>query len=357
MRKTLLTSSWKRSRTFGSGGRTEPLVEKTKTLINAFFSDKQQGLEMLHKAAAIEHCRYPVDFSKGSAALVPHIGQVRKGAKLLELEAILSAENGRGEQAVRSLKSALALGRSLSKEPLVVSQLARVACQTLAVSGLERVINRTELADEQILKLSQLLADAEQPCAMSRAFVGERCRVIDLSTKPAVEELDLSAPAIAVWKLLGLFDRVAIRYLDIVDGHIDAAWLPLHQRYDTAEALDAKLRNARLSGGLDWARVTQSVLGNIAGLRTARVALAVQRHRLAEGKFVDTLAELVPTYLDAVPKDPFDGEDMRYERLAAGYVVYSVGEDLSDDGGKEQPPRTKGRRKRGNYDITFIVER
>jgi hypothetical protein len=83
----------------------------------------------------------------------------------------------------------------------------------------------------------------------------------------------------------------------------------------------------------------------------------VQRYRLAAGGLPETLAELVPKYLDTVPKDPFDGDDMRYEKLAAGFVVYSVGEDLSDDGGKEEPPRTKGRRERGNYDVTFIVER
>jgi hypothetical protein len=106
-----------------------------------------------------------------------------------------------------------------------------------------------------------------------------------------------------------------------------------------------------------FARVFTIELKAVARLRAAAAGLAVQRYRLAEGTLPESLAELVPTYLDTVPKDPFDGDDMRYEKLAAGFVVYSIGEDLSDDGGKEEPPRAKRRRGRGNYDITFIVER
>jgi hypothetical protein len=53
----------------------------------------------------------------------------------------------------------------------------------------------------------------------------------------------------------------------------------------------------------------------IAGLRTAYVALAVERYRLAFGRLPDTLVDLVPTYLEAVPKDPFDGDELRYKKL------------------------------------------
>jgi hypothetical protein len=41
----------------------------------------------------------------------------------------------------------------------------------------------------------------------------------------------------------------------------------------------------------------------------------------------------VPALLDRVPKDPFDGQPIRYCKLDKGYVVYSVGEDRKDDKG------------------------
>jgi hypothetical protein len=345
-------------------GRTEPLTEAARTVIAAYLTDNRQAIELLHEAVAVEYCRFPVDLSKGFAALMPPGGKMREGVMLLSLEAILSAENGQAEQAVRSIISALALGHLLSKEPFLIPQLIRFACQGRAISALERVVNRTELASEQLRDLGRLLAQAECPWALSRAFIGERCGGINLCTHPSAEKLALvqnpvPMPVIEFYKLVGLLDKITIAYLDIMHGYIQAAQLPLHERYNASMALDVPIRRRTLLRGFGpaGAPATKQDLRTIAQLRAARVALAVQHYRLAKRRLPEGLAELVPAYLDAAPKDPFDGQDMRYERLAVGYVVYSIGEDLSDDGGKEEPPRTKGRRERGNYDITFIVER
>ena len=67
--------------------------------------------------------------------------------------------------------------------------------------------------------------------------------------------------------------------------------------------------------------------------------------------------DLVPTYLDAVTKDPFDGSELRYKKLETGFTVYSVGEDKRDDGGKERQPPGKRKKALSSWDITFIIER
>jgi hypothetical protein len=38
--------------------------------------------------------------------------------------------------------------------------------------------------------------------------------------------------------------------------------------------------------------------------------------------------------LNAVLTDPFDGQPLRYRNQGTGYVLYSIGPDLKDDGGK-----------------------
>jgi hypothetical protein len=45
---------------------------------------------------------------------------------------------------------------------------------------------------------------------------------------------------------------------------------------------------------------------------------------------------------------------LRYKRLATGYVVYSVGMDREDNGGKEKQP---GDKSDAGYDLTFTVTR
>ncbi len=51
------------------------------------------------------------------------------------------------------------------------------------------------------------------------------------------------------------------------------------------------------------------------------------------GRLPKSLEELVPTYVDAVPADPFDGQSMRFARTDKGIVIYSISDDLVDDGG------------------------
>ena len=81
----------------------------------------------------------------------------------------------------------------------------------------------------------------------------------------------------------------------------------------------------------------------------------MERFRIAhDGKLPSALAELVPQYLAAVPTDPFDGKPLRFRPLAKGFVVYSLGEDGDDDGGR---PRKSGQKVAGDFDVTFRIER
>jgi len=348
--------------------RTELLTEETKALVTEYLADNEQTLELLHKGAAIEHSRYPVDLSKGFAALLPDLSNIRTGAKLLQLEAALHADNGKPELAARSITSTFGLARSLSKEPILVSQLVRIACQALAVSALEHTINKTEFTDEQLVNLSRTLANAEDLSGMTRAFVGERCVGVSIFKAPASQIVPLfggsSRPgmfSIALYKFAGLADRDAIMYVDLMEGYIEAAQLPPHKRKSASDAVVAKIGTIPKIHILlrmimpALGRVTTIDIRIIAQLRTARVGLAIQRYRLATGSFPDALSELVPAYLEAVPKDPFDNKELRYKKLETGFVVYSIGEDGTDDGGKERP--RKRPRPSGPADVTFIIQR
>ena len=96
-------------------------------------------------------------------------------------------------------------------------------------------------------------------------------------------------------------------------------------------------------------------LKHVAQLEVAKTLLAVERYRLAHASLPETLDRLVPDYLAAVPADPFDGAPLRYQRVDRGFLVYSVGEDGRDDGGKQEPKKTE---KSGEtWDLVFRIER
>lgn len=95
---------------------------------------------------------------------------------------------------------------------------------------------------------------------------------------------------------------------------------------------------------------------SIATMRVSRLALAIERFRLFQHRLPLTLDELNISSSTETTTDPFDGQPMRYKRLEKGYVVYSVGADGEDNGGRERPASVKSDDKT-HYDITFTVER
>ena len=81
------------------------------------------------------------------------------------------------------------------------------------------------------------------------------------------------------------------------------------------------------------------------------ILLACRAYEEMTGQLPEALEALVPDYLPAVPRDPFDGRSFRYS--AERRLVYSVGENLVDDGGMDG--RQQGRRLA--KDILFKFER
>jgi hypothetical protein len=350
-------------------GRTEGLSEEMKKAIDVYLASNKKTLELLHEAAGIEHSRYPVNLSAGMNALMPYLSSIRYMARLLKAEAVIRAEDGEIDQAIESIAANFGVARSLSGEPVLVSQLVRVACEGLGVSTVERIVNRRELDDEQLVVLGRLVSGAGSGLKFPISMMGERCSMLDIYLNPAkMGGQAFGVPYISevlftAFKATGLIDKGAMLYLDFTDEFLQAMELPDHERIAAAKAIVKKLEEA---SGIQarmvriiapaYARLVELDLRSIALFRVARLGLAVERYRLAVGKLPDLLGELVPGYLDSVPKDPFDGAQLRYKRLEKGYVVYSIGQDGSDDGGREHP---RGERKDPdeNWDVTFIVER
>ena len=347
--------------------RSEPLSDDTRTLLTEYVTDHNETLALLHTSATIEHCRYPVDFTVDVFTMQPHFRDLRWACFLLNLESFLHVENGEVEAARRSVLSGFGLTLSLTKEPLLISQLVRMGCTSRNISTLEHLVNRVELSDEQLNEVYQCLDKVERAADLSCAFVGCRCMILReirtaTSVDPAYVYLLLPESAEFLYPAIGFMEMNAAIFLDIMNDYMEAFLLTYPQRLKASDAIEARAESVSNIYALAYevvpalSRVITIETITIAHLRTARVGLAVQRYRLVVGTLPDTLAGLVPTYIDAVPVDPFDGNALRYKKRGTGYVIYSIGEDFSDDDGTEKP-KYEERKSHPNWDVTFIVER
>ena len=69
--------------------------------------------------------------------------------------------------------------------------------------------------------------------------------------------------------------------------------------------------------------------------RLAKVALALAACKAEQGQYPAELSPLAPEYLKEIPKDIFSDGELKYRRDGEGYILYSVGDNMIDDGGKD----------------------
>jgi hypothetical protein len=69
--------------------------------------------------------------------------------------------------------------------------------------------------------------------------------------------------------------------------------------------------------------------------RLLEIQIALHAYNLQFGSYPTTLSSLKPTFLTTLPTDPFtDGQPFKYVPQGTTYLLYSVGPDCVDDGGK-----------------------
>jgi len=85
-----------------------------------------------------------------------------------------------------------------------------------------------------------------------------------------------------------------------------------------------------------------------ASVRGTLLVVALELYRLRQGAYPESLDALVPDYLPEMPLDPFAGKAFRYRRTDDNFRLYSVGQNMKDDGGVEPKPG-----KAGTGDLVF----
>ncbi len=354
-----------------------PWSEEARTLAGDYVSSNSAAYAALHQALKLPASRYPGTFSINK--LLPHLAPVKGAAQKLALAAQLAAEQGKLDEATAAIEDGFHVGRTLEPEPLFISALVRNACVAIGASSAERVINRLELTDQQLARIQAVIGSALATNSLARWLVGEMTFGMDTFSQVAAQMAQMMSAAggvttgpfsgarfgYMIYAASGLMGADEGAYVDAMIRLQEAANEEFPRRLTTVSNIAYEV-----SGGTNgwpfvkvmtrmtipsFAKGFQRDASNSATLRCALAALAVERYRMAhDGKLPATLADLVPQYLAAVPLDPYDGKPLRFKPLVKGFVVYSLGEDGDDDGGR---PRKVGQKVVGGYDVTFRIER
>lgn len=360
--------------------RTNLLNQTNLDLAREFLALNQPALELAGTALQFHHFRFPVDYSYGPDTLVPHLSELKSLASTFALQSWIAAEQKNASAAASDIKSILGLADTLREEPILISHLLRNAIIITATKTLERNLSLVEMDAVTADDLQRAFAAVNNSNLLSRALIGELAMNIpmfrlskaemdavsgedkDGNPRPRVSQRYAGKPNPFLW-FSGFLERDLAFFMATMTKGITLATnsppeaLPWSEHFQT-KAVMARRKHYTLSSMLLPAldRVVIHEARVETNLRLAITALAVERFRLANSRLPTALDELVPAYLASVPTDPFDEKPLRFIRQSSGYVVYGVGSDLQDDGGRE-PPGKKKSSDQTTYDITFTVER
>lgn len=348
-----------------------PVSAELKEAIEAHLVQAKTTFDLLHKAAGMPRCRYPIDLTLGQNVELGHLAQLRQMSRALALKTLYHADNKEVMTAVQSIKDGLAVGRSLTKEPILISQLVRIACNGIAVASIEELLSRMDLTDQEYAELDQALAEAYNAEGMRCGMIGERAmsatvfgNIGDMAAMAGTNTSwlrgSLGTIVNSLYHASGIGGMDKITFLSGMSGMVDATRQPFPAALDKAEQVDHDIANTPA-----WrAPLTMMILPaltralnadarDLAMQRMARMALAVERYRIAKGALPAQLTDLVPQFLPELFQDPFDGQPLRYKRTPDGYMLYTIGDDRQDDGGEEKP-KNSGKGARGR-DFAFHV--
>lgn len=106
---------------------------------------------------------------------------------------------------------------------------------------------------------------------------------------------------------------------------------------DVSEVNDALVRHFfQATRGLQGAIVGRGLIHE-GEQRVVDVALALGLYQLEQGRYPDSLDELVPEYVNRIPLDFATNQPLKYQTDGKEFALYSVGQNQEDDGGVHDP--------------------
>jgi hypothetical protein len=264
----------------------------------------------------------------------------------------------------------------MKNEPFLISGLVRIAILQADLNFIQSGIVAHEWTDSQLAEFEMFLGKDDLLAEYGMQMRGERATgngILDyFRTRRRINEVGgvfgdnqnaRTSFNVAYFMPAGWFyqNELAINrmHLELLLPPVDAA----RHRVDVemASTIRGVMDKELSSGFLPCKIFAKLLLPALEGLikkyafaqenvDLATLACALERYRLANGQYPDTLAVLSPKFIATIPNDVISGEPPKYRRTNDGqFQLYSVGWNQTDDGGNvvmlkdgKSPDITKG---------------
>lgn len=289
----------------------------------------------------------------------------RSLCRLLWFVATYHHRHANDDEAMQTLRDALAFADAIDQHPTLISSLIAWSIHALEFtvieeSGAEFAIAgagdhdtdaRTPASQAQARALIHALLDEERPRqALTSTWLGERAMALEFLqiVKRRTRAFSRGQPFHPLvlmkdwlWDPVSRLDelRTARQFPALIQASSQATWPQAWAMLDRLQRTRSPIRAlARPFGDIRSSTLANSeriFFQHLAHRRMAATALAIRLFQVDHGHRPSTLSELIPDYLPAVPVDPLDPDagPIRYRPQSDDPVLYSVSRDGKDNGG------------------------
>jgi hypothetical protein len=327
-------------------------IDEAKTLL-PWLEKNRATMDALREGGRKSDCKFPYLGTRGMSLvniLLPHLGQMRNLGRLLTIHGKYLESKGEYRAALDDYLLMAKMGYHVSRGPILISGLLGIAVDVMSAAAIEKCVLRNRLGFETLSYLRENLTSVGRSSenydiSMSGERVFGLTIIDDLCRRPEEFRGLIDAPsatqlvALAGAKSLGLRAMLKSdfrRYWNAVDKWNE---LPDHVALRPENDLDEDKivsdlppwsLGKMLLPALGRARISFVRIKARKAILTTQVGLEIYRNK--NGRYPKTLGRL-KGILDEIPLDPFTNELLKYRRTEDGYIVYSVNENLVDDGG------------------------
>jgi len=304
-----------------------------KSQVTKFLAANQDLIEEIRQMANRGGPVHPLDFSKGLELELPHLAPMRSCARLLRADAAVNGAKDDYAAAVDDVIAGMKIGDALVHEPILISQLVRIAIYLVANSAIQNSFSAADLSPNLTERLLTHLAQANHRGEFAGSFAGEL--YMGRMMFAALRSGDRNR--IPEGMVLGPVDNADERtYIEMMTRLIAAARLPYYKALPELKRMEdqaAGLGPYSVQFVPALARSCQAQARHEAVLDVAQLGIVLERYKAREGSCPITLDAVAADLGGSLPVDPFTGHEYIYQPSFDSFLLYSIGENLRDDGG------------------------
>jgi len=323
--------------------------------------------KLVDQALARPRCRFEVDMKDPVATRHPYLMAMRGLVRSYAVSARLNARSGRMDRAVDDILTQVRMADSVKDEPFLVFYAWKLSRLHTAVESVSAVAEYGALSEDQARRLFNAFRGIDLAESCGRCYQGAMVTLMHYADSKNMGYFLASQAYTAIGNpsagetisrpLASAYSKTVMKgdlatCIQLTSAQIDGAGLT----YPDAKAkglLDAprSLPFYTVISRMTLPALSEFTLRRYAvetEITQAEVFLALQAYKARFGGYPATMQELKSKLGWKLPVDPFSEKDFIYKRQTKGFILYSLGPDMKDDGGRSLGDRVQSVNDKGD---------